>query len=151
MATKTRLTTPAQASTADHNDADVSIVRLWALRILVTLKGDRTFITRYGFDEKELARWLGLLDALTEEEEDEAPKPAPTRRTLAGMLAQAERCAHQTQVPTTLASNVARIAALVGLSDVECRVLEFVLLMRSNQHLNQACEHVKNLDNPRLA
>ena len=66
------------------------------------------------------------------------------------MLAHAERCAHLLQVPTTLASNVARIAALVGLSDVECRVLEFVLLMRGNQHLQQASEHVKNLDNPRL-
>ena len=151
MSAQTRLNTPTHASTADHNDDDFSIARLWVLRLLVTLKGHRTFITPYGFDEKELARWLGLLDNLTEEQEDEAPKPTPTRRTLTRMLAQAERRAHQIQVPTTLASNVARIAALVGLSDVECRVLEFVLLMRGNQHLNQACEHVKNLDTPSLA
>ncbi|WP_090140669.1 ATP-binding protein [Limnohabitans sp. DM1] len=151
MSTQTRLNTPTHASTTDHYDADFSIARLWVLRLLVTLKGHRTFITPYGFDEKELARWLGLLDTLTEEQEDEAPKPTPTRLTLTRMLAQAERRVHQIQVPTTLASNVARIAALVGLSDVECRVLEFVLLMRGNQHLNQACEHVKNLDTPSLA
>ncbi len=149
MATKTRQTMPAHTSTAEHND-DFSIVRLWVLRILVKLKGDHTFVTRYGFDEKELARWLGLIDPLAEDEEDEAPKPVQTRLTLARMLARAEHCTHLLQMPTTLANNVARIAALVGLSDVECRVLEFVLLMRGNQQLNQACEHVKNLDNPRL-
>jgi SpoVK/Ycf46/Vps4 family AAA+-type ATPase len=152
MATKTRLSTPAPSRNTPQQDADNSIIRLWVLRILVLLKGDRFFITRYGFEDTDLARWLGLIAPLADDDEgeEEHPTQVKIRVNLARLLVQAERRAHQMQVPATLAGNVARIAALVGLSDVESRVLEFAMLMKGNIHLNQATAHVKNLDNQRL-
>ena len=152
MATKTRLSTPAPSRKTPQEDADNSIIRLWVLRILVLLKGDRFFITRYGFEDTDLARWLGLMTPVTDEEECEEAHPTQVkiRVTLARLLAQAERRAHQMHVPATLAGNVARIAALVGLSDVESRVLEFAMLIKGDVHLSQATAHVKNLDSQRL-
>ena len=152
MATKTRLSAAAPSRNKLQEDADNSIIRLWVLRILVLLKGDRFFITRYGFEDTDLARWLGLMTPVTDEEEGEEAHPTQVkiRVTLARLLAQAERRAHQMHVPATLAGNVARIAALVGLSDVESRVLEFAMLMKGNIHLSQATAHVKNLDSQRL-
>ena len=151
MAAHTHSSASIQARMDDHEERETSIVWLWVLRILVPLKGERTFITRYGFDDKDLSCWLGLAGSATDEnEEDLDPKPSKIRAALARMHAQAERRAHLMQMPATLAGNVARIAALVGLTDVECRVLEFAMLMKGNMHLNQACDHVKNLDNPGL-
>ena len=152
MATKTRLSAAAPSRNKLQEDADNSIIRLWVLRILVLLKGDRFFITRYGFEDTDLARWLGLIAPLPDDDEgeEEHPSQVKIRVTLARLLAQAERRAHQMQVPATLAGNVARIATLVGLSDVESRVLEFAMLMKGNIHLSQATAHVKNLDSQRL-
>lgn len=152
MATKTRLSAAAPSRNKLQEDADNSIIRLWVLRILVLLKGDRFFITRYGFEDTDLARWLGLMTPVTDEEEGEEAHPTQVkiRVTLARLLAQAERRAHQMHVPATLAGNVARIAALVGLSDVESRVLEFAMLIKGDVHLSQATAHVKNLDSQRL-
>ena len=152
MATKTRLNAAAPSRNTPQEDADNSIIRLWVLRILVLLKGDRFFITRYGFEDTDLARWLGLMTPVTDEEEGEEAHPTQVkiRVTLARLLAQAERRAHQMHVPATLVGNVARIAALVGLSDVESRVLEFAMLIKGDVHLSQATAHVKNLDSQRL-
>lgn len=152
MATKTRLSAAAPSRNTLQEDADSSIIRLWVLRILVLLKGDRFFITRYGFEDTDLARWLGLMTPVTDEDEGEEAHPTQVkiRVTLARLLAQAERRAHQMHVPATLAGNVARIASLVGLSDVESRVLEFAMLIKGDVHLSQATAHVKNLDSQRL-
>lgn len=158
MVTPTRTSIHPTPHTADKPGDDSGIVRLWVLRILVSLKGDQKFITRLGFDEKDLACWLGLLSAShddndedEDEDEDHTPKPSQSRHAVTRMWVHAERSAHLVQVPATLAGNVGRIAALVGLSDVESRLLEFVTLSRGNPQLSQACEYVKNLDNPRLA
>lgn len=152
MATKTRLSAAAPSRNTPQEDADNSIIRLWVLRILVLLKGDRFFITRYGFEDTDLARWLGLMTPVTDDDEgeEESPTLVKIRVTLARLLAQAERRSHQMQVPATLAGNVARIAALVGLSNVESRVLEFAMLIKGDVHLSQATAHVKNLDSQRL-
>jgi hypothetical protein len=57
MPIKTRLSAAAPSRNTPQEDADNSIIRLWVLRILVLLKGDRFFITRYGFEDTDLARW----------------------------------------------------------------------------------------------
>lgn len=154
MAASTRSCMQSPSITPHPEDPDKGIVWLWVLRILVTLKGERSFITRFGFDDNDLARWLGLMNSASDaedEDEDTGLKPSKIRANLVQMLAQAEHRAHPWPVPSTLALNVARIAALVGLSDVESRLLEFAMLMRGDMHLNQACAHVKNLDSSRLS
>ena len=153
MAANSRISSLVSTLIADQDCTDPDIVRLWVLRILVLLKGDRFFVTRFGFEDADLARWLGLVVPSTDEddeEEVEQPKPAKTRLMLSRLLAQVERRAHQMQVSATLAGNVARIAALVGLSDVESRVLEFAMLIKGDIHLSQATGYVKNLDSQRL-
>lgn len=130
-----------------------SITLLWILRILVILKADRSFVTRFGFEDSQLAAWLGLTD-LTEDgdllESTKEADPVKIRSALAKAHAKIERQANQLIVPPTLAGNVSRISALVGLSDAECRILEFALLIQSTSVLRQACEYVKRLENQRL-
>jgi transitional endoplasmic reticulum ATPase len=130
-----------------------SITLLWILRILVVLKADRIFVTRYGYEDSQLAAWLGLADFTDDDDQPESSKdvnPVKIRSALAKAHANIERQANQLTVPPTLAGNVARISALVGLSDAECRILEFALLIQSTSVLSQACEYVKRLENQRL-
>lgn len=130
-----------------------SITLLWILRILVVLKADRSFVTRYGYEDSQLAAWLGLADFTDDDDFPESSKdvnPVKIRSALAKAHANIERQANQLTVPPTLAGNVARISSLVGLSDAECRILEFALLIQSTSVLRQACEYVKRLENQRL-
>lgn len=130
-----------------------SITLLWILRILVVLKADRSFVTRYGYEDSQLAAWLGLVDFTDDDDLPESSKdvnPVKIRSALAKAHANIERQANQLTVPPTLAGNVARISALVGLSHAECRILEFALLIQSTSVLRQACEYVKRLENQRL-
>lgn len=130
-----------------------SITLLWILRILVVLKADRSFVTRYGYEDSQLAAWLGLADFTDDDDLPESSKdvnPVKIRSALAKAHANIERQANQLTVPPTLAGNVARISSLVGLSDAECRILEFALLIQGTSVLRQACEYVKRLENQRL-
>lgn len=158
MATKVQRNPLASANTAslksNQDHSDQSIIRLWILRILVLLKTDRKFFTSFGFDDKQLACWLGFTgNSLDDDESDE--EEVPTRKLIFAVLAKQHRLiesqAHLMQVPSTLANNVARIAALVNLNQVESRILEFVLLMHSSALLKQACEYVSKLENQRLS
>ena len=158
MAAQVQRNTSASANSSSRAnnavDTDSCIIRLWILRILVLLKTEREFVTSYGFEDKQLAQWLGLThEYLNDDESDE--DQAPQRKQILAALARQHRHieprAHLMKVPCTLANNVSRIAALVNLNPVECRILEFVLLMHTSALLKQACEYVTKLENQRLA
>ena len=51
---------------------------------------------------------------------------------------EAEKQAAKLSLPTLLADNIKRLADLVGLSDAECQLLGFAVLLSNNRLLNEA-------------
>ncbi|WP_165803966.1 AAA family ATPase [Limnohabitans planktonicus] len=122
------------------------IVKTWVFRILIELRHAQTLLARGTFRHEDLLRQLGLGPLLTEQDENKCTK------SVIKAMRESHSQAEQTPapVPPILVGNVKRIADLVGLNDVECRILEFVLLMRYDAALNEVCETVHNIRLPQL-
>ena len=93
------------------------IIRLWLLRMLLSLGGYKKWLQPDSFSCDQLAQTLGLGHWLDENER--AFDPQAVRLELRQLHQQAERDAACTRVPDCLRDNTARLAALVGLSAVE--------------------------------
>lgn len=114
------------------------VVRLWLLRLLVPLGGYRGFVHRHGFHNDTLAEILGLGDWV-----DPSPRDFDLKTVLAELrkLHQAcERKLNNPAMPAFLRNNVERISKLVGLSEVDCRILEFAVLIHNDRVLDDAAD-----------
>lgn len=132
---------------SEESSQSPSLVRLWVLRILMRLGGHKTFIQADGFSNTELAKALSLLDGADDEEKlDVASKRAMLRR----LHRQAESEAHSAQLWPCLRQNLARLAALVGLTDIECRILEFLAAIKNDQSLEDALGFAGDLSTSKL-
>ncbi len=104
------------------------LVRLWLLRFLVPLGLHRKFIQEKEFFNNDLAEAIGLGGQF------ELPgwdfSPAELRAHLRKLHQKAEKDKANTQPPERLAKNIARVRALLNLSDIDCRIVEFVVLQR---------------------
>ena len=139
MAQKTRSTT--EETTPQQGSALPSIVRCWCLRLLTEFKREDRLIGKFGFEDDELARQLGLGEFIGSDTEDIDHQ---------GIRQALRRLAHQAQqdpgsVPPVLAANVQRTAELVGLSPLESRIFEFVVLMHAYPTLLEICKRPNNL------
>jgi len=110
------------------------ILRLWILRILVTLGGMNSFLADDYFRHEDLARVLGLEKWI---DKGEFNKPA-IRNTLREMLKAESHLSKAAQVPSPLKENVDRLAKWVGLSSVEKRILELTVLLHTESLLENA-------------
>ncbi|EKU81771.1 hypothetical protein HMPREF9710_02963 [Massilia timonae CCUG 45783] len=122
-----RTTTPAIAP----------IVHLWILRILMPLGGHRELVRPRGFKEEGVARVLGLEKWIDPEDFDF--DPAVVRTRLRELHRQAERTAERA-LPAVLEANLKRLAALVGMSDTECRILGFATMLHHERDLDSAAD-----------
>ncbi len=114
------------------------ILVLWLLRLLVPMGGQRYFIGPNSFSDDALAEVLGL-DHWVDLAECEFDQRA-VRMELRGLYLEAEQELGSANVPDRLGGNVARLAELVGLSDTDCRVLEFAVMMRTERPLDEAVD-----------
>ncbi|MDO8312245.1 MAG: AAA family ATPase, partial [Sideroxyarcus sp.] len=124
------------------------IIRLWLLRILVPLGAHRKFITARGFDNETLAETLGLSEWI-----DPVPcdfEPKAVRAELRKQHHLSERKFGDVQVPSCLRSNVARLSELVGLSDTDCRILEFAVLVQSERILDDTADWLGDLSSQKV-
>src|ERR1019366_2756696 len=114
------------------------LVRLWILRLLVPLGGHREFINDSGFRSDALAEMLGLGQWL------EPPSGVfdlqAVRKQLRCCYQAAEQQSAQPGCPERLASNVSRLQKLVGLSDTDCRILEFAVSIHSERILDDTAD-----------
>lgn len=125
------------------------ILKLWLFRLLIPLGAHRQFICRNGFSEDSLAEALGLDDWI-----DPPTKhfdPQTVRAKLRKLHQQAERKSAFATMPPSLAANVARLAELVNLSDVDCRILEFAVLIHSERLLDDAADLLGLLSSSKVA
>lgn len=123
-------------------------VQLWLLRLLVPLGAHREFIDLRGFRNEGLAAVLGLGAWIDPELSDFNPKTAFAKLRKLHQIG--ERQFRTAQIPTCLAGNVARLANLAGLSDTDCRILEFAVMIKNEWLLNDTADLLGELSSVKV-
>ncbi len=113
------------------------IVQLWLFRLLVPLGRHRDFISTHGFMNEPLAKTLGLGEWIDSPIEFD---PKTVRAKLRKLHQTAERTLHDAKIPPCLSRNIERLAALVGLSETDCRILEFAVMIQSERLLDETAD-----------
>jgi transitional endoplasmic reticulum ATPase len=113
-------------------------VKLFLLRLLVPLNGHDKFILPGGFKDDALAHVLGLGEWVDPIDRDFDPKAV--RRELRRLHQAIESAPRDGARPTCLARNIERLSDLVGLSDLDCRILEFSVLIHNERLLEDTSE-----------
>lgn len=130
-------------------NADVdNIVHLWLLRMLVQLAGHRSFITMRGFNNDALAESIGLARWIDPEDFSFDPNAALSELRKLGQAA--ERRFGGADVPRHLKRNVNQLAVLVGLSDTDCRILEFVVLIQNERLLDDTADELGRISTAKV-
>ena len=124
------------------------IVRLWILRLLVPLGGHREFISQHGFGNDTLAEVLGLSDWIDPSPHDFDPKKV--RSALRKIYQASEQKNRDASLPAGLNANIARLSVLVGLSETDCRILEFAVLIHSEQLLDDTADWLGQLSSMKV-
>ena len=135
---------PPSKSTVDLTP----MVRLWILRLLVPLGGDREFVHRHGFSNDPFAQMLGVGELV--DPENRAFDPKTVRPEIHKLHQTGERELRGAAMPSCLASNVARLSKLVGLSDTDCRILEFGVLLHNERLLDDASDWLGQLSSMKV-
>jgi transitional endoplasmic reticulum ATPase len=141
---------PARRQKASvHTPATIdNVAELWMLRILVPMGGHKTFLRRGSFADDAIARALGLGPWLDEERDFDV---TVIRTELRDRHRVAEAAKDRLTVPRTLQANMARLAALVGLSAADCRILEFATLIHQGRLLDDCADTLGQLNSAKLA
>ncbi|WP_033365474.1 ATP-binding protein [Bordetella sp. FB-8] len=109
------------------------ITKLWILRALVPVGLYKDFVRgRRGFSDDRLARELGLERWLDSED---GINEVAVRKALERQYETAEKSSAGLRVPDTLHANIARLTEVVGLSEVDCRLLEFAIMANQDASL----------------
>ena len=125
-----------------------SIAELWMLRILVPLFGHKTFVMRNGFSEDRVARALGMGEWLDDDDLDF--DSATVRTQLREMHVAAEARSSLLYPPPELRANMQKLSQLVGLSDVDCRIIEFAALLHHDRVLDDCADTLGYLDSLKI-
>ena len=124
------------------------LIRRWLLQILVPLGGHRQFVGTHGFQDDSLAEFLGLGKWIDSDEYDFDP------RRIVGQLRRQHRAlgtAAAAVPPTSILSvNLSRLADLLELSEIDCRLLEFAVLIHTERLLDDAADLLGSLSSGRL-
>lgn len=127
------------------------IIRLWLLRMLVPIGGHHQLIGSRGFSSNALAQALGMDDWIDADDDGEGFDVQGALAELRRLHRQHEAQAGTMTAPAQLQRNVARLAALVGLSDIDCRILEFTVLLHTEEVLEDATSELGELSSVKLA
>ena len=129
-----RSRTPRLYGTTGRSD----LVKLWLLRILVPLNGQHEFINNLGIQNERLAEILGLATPVDMAFEELEIKKA--RAQLCKLYEAGEKKYQKAELPRELTENIRRLADLVGLSAIDCRILEFVTLLHNDRLLDDTAD-----------
>ena len=124
------------------------IIHLWLLRLLVPLRGHKDFINANDFSNDALAEMLGLGDWVCLNPGNFDANAA--RAQLRQLYAAGERSLRHVATSPCLYGNVARLAELVGLSDTDCRILEFAVLIHSERVLDDCADWLGQLSSAKV-
>ncbi len=132
-----------------HMPLDIlPIIHLWLLRLLVPLGGHRDFINQHGFSNDALAEMLGLGEWVDPASHDFEPKLVQVE--LRKLHQTGERKLRNSVPPACLSGNVARLSTLVGLSETDCRILEFAVLIQNERLLDDTADWLGQLSSVKV-
>jgi ATP-dependent 26S proteasome regulatory subunit len=114
--------------------------------MLVPLGAHRELVMSRQFSNDQLAHALGLSEWV--DPEDREFDPAAVRARLRELHRQAER--RVASPPQVLRENVARLANLVGMTESECRVLEFATMLHHERMLDDTADMLGNPSGSRI-
>ena len=114
------------------------VVHLWILRILIPLGMHKEFIDSYEFSDDSIAEMLGLSEWVNVEPDIFNVKAV--RSHLLKMYKFNSRKLSGCQIPSTLHENVMHLAKIVGLSQTDCRILEFAVMVQNENLLGNAID-----------
>ena len=119
-----------------------SLVRLWLLRLLIRLETFRKHIceTRRHYPDDELIYSLAEvfdIDMESCKKEDDDIDYKEVLKRLHGLYLTTEKKLKDATAPECLAGNVERLSTLAGLSATDCRILEFAVLIHTDEILEK--------------
>lgn len=123
------------------SNAIPSRVQLWIYRVLMQAGGYRAFIQPHGFEDEPLANAIGLAHWLNADDYD----VKATQRELKTLALSAEKKSPSASLPVSLQDNIQKLAGMVGLTNTDCRILEFAVMLFNNDFLTTATEYLGNL------
>lgn len=136
---------PQRRKPSDTASTNITnITELWMLRILVPLGGNKVLLNRNSFSDDAVARSLGLDAWLDDDDRDF--DAAAIRLELREQYRAAESIKDRLTVPPTLAANMSRLAALVGLSHADARILEFAAMLHQDRVLDDCADTLGQLN-----
>ncbi len=124
------------------------VVGLWVTRLLVPLGAHNVFLKDHGFANDEVAKELGLggWDDQCDEQFDKRAALTRLRR----LHKDCEELCRDEEVSPFLRKNVERLRDLVGLTDTDCRILEFAVLLHCERLLDDAADWLGPLSSNKL-
>jgi len=133
-----------QLGEGEHAD----LFRLWLLRLLVPLGVYRVFITQFGYNDSRVAAFLHLKEWTNLVAKRFVPGKLPD--DLRRLHREAELNLKHAQAPGGLRTNIDRLAALLGLTVTDCRLLEFAVLIHSDGMLDDMADLLGKLSHVKL-
>ncbi len=124
------------------------IVHLWLLRLLVPLGGQREFISQHGFNNDTLAELIGLGEWIDPAPQDFDPRKVRTELRKIHQAGELKLC--DAEAPACLQGNVERLSELVGLSETDCRILEFAVLIQNERLLDDTADWLGQLSSMKV-
>lgn len=123
-------------------------VKLWLLRLLVPLAGHKGFIQHNCFSDDKLAELLGLGEWIDPEQ---IPFDATAvRKKLSKLYRAAENRPDDADISPCLTANIARLATLTGLSATDCKILEFVVVLKNERVLDDTADLLGSLSSSKV-
>jgi transitional endoplasmic reticulum ATPase len=124
------------------------IIQLWLLRMLVPLETYQSNVGVNGIKSERLVKAVGLGSWV--DQCDTEFNPRIFAADLRKKYQDAEHSFGRTKAPRTLRQNIKRLGVLVGLSPVDCRILEFVVLLHAESLLDDAADHLGQLNSVKI-
>ena len=114
------------------------LVHLWILRILIPLGMHKEFIQMYFFADNDIAELLGLSEWVNVDPDTFDTKAI--RSHLQKIYKFNSPKIRKSKIPSTLRGNILHLAKIVGLSETDCQILEFAVLVQNETLLGNAID-----------
>ncbi len=125
------------------------IVRLWVLRFLVPLNLHSKLIKKEGFSNDFIAEKIGLTTQhnMSEESYD----PTKLRAKLRKLHQEAESDLTSATISECLAKNIERLHKLANLSEIDCRIIGFTVMLQTDYFLQEASDWLGSITSTKIA
>lgn len=127
-------------------------IQLWALRILVLAGGQHDFVeSDGGFNDMALAQAIGLTEYLDEMNQDiDELDRRQSLRILKNLHVKIEKTKKSSLRMPVLEGNIQQLKGLAGLSEQDCKVLTFAVLVHTDTILENVTNFIGEINNGKI-